>query len=246
MHQINDVGEIISIIVPFLNEETRIVRQLTTWYSWRDQRQVELLFVDGGSEDSGAEILQNAGFFVLQSAPGRAVQMNTGAAQAKGQIFWFLHMDTQIDHFAAIIHYLLLQLNDKSKTDFWGFCRIKIDSESTVWHKARMLQLIGFMINTRTKFTGIATGDQGQFFSASLFASLGQYPVQPLLEDVELAHRARRRVRPLIIPFTLITSGRRWLKQGIWRTIFLMWKIRFNYWRGVSPNILAKAYNQVR
>jgi hypothetical protein len=98
------------------------------------------------------------------------------------------------------------------------------------------------MINLRSRVSGIATGDQALFMTREAFEQVGRFPEQPLMEDVELTKRLLRRGRPLCLRARVTTSGRRWEKRGVWRTIFLMWRLRFAYWRGAAPQDLAKEY----
>ena len=92
------------------------------------------------------------------------------------------------------------------------------------------------MMNARSRLTGIATGDQGIFVERALFDAIGGYPEQPLMEDIELSRRLKRAAgAPLCLRQRIVTSGRRWERDGTWRTIFAMWRLRFAYWRGADP-----------
>jgi class 3 adenylate cyclase len=102
--------------------------------------------------------------------------------------------------------------------------------------------LIGALVNLRSRLSGIATGDQAIFVEAALFRRLGGYAEQPLMEDVELSRRLRAIARPACLRERVLTSGRRWEARGVWRTILLMWRLRWRYWRGDSPEALARAY----
>jgi hypothetical protein len=97
-------------------------------------------------------------------------------------------------------------------------------------------------MNLRSRATGLATGDQAIFVTRARFERLGGYAPQPLMEDIELTRRLRRTGRPTCLRPPVITSGRRWESRGVWRTIFLMWRLRWRYWRGESPARLAEAY----
>ena len=99
------------------------------------------------------------------------------------------------------------------------------------------------MINWRSRLSGIATGDQAIFISQSLFKQIGGYPNQALMEDVELCKQLKVIAKPACLKSKVITSARRWQQHGTWRTIILMWHLRFDYWRGVSAdNIKARYY----
>jgi class 3 adenylate cyclase len=105
-----------------------------------------------------------------------------------------------------------------------------------------MLRVVGRLMNLRSRLTGIATGDQAMFVTRSAFDAVGGFPDQPLMEDIELSKRLLKRSRPVCIARQVTTSGRRWETRGVWRTILLMWKLRWDYWRGVSAQRLAEAY----
>lgn len=105
-----------------------------------------------------------------------------------------------------------------------------------------MLRVVGHMMNLRSRWTGIATGDQAMFMTRMVFDSVGGFPDQALMEDIELSKRLLSWSRPACIHHCVSTSGRRWETRGVWRTIFLMWRLRWGYWRGVPVGLLARAY----
>ncbi len=105
-----------------------------------------------------------------------------------------------------------------------------------------MLRVVGTLMNLRSRCTGIATGDQAIFVSRAAFDRVGGFPVQPLMEDIEISRRLKRLGRPACLRACVQTSGRRWEQRGVWRTIVLMWQLRWRYWRGESPARLAEAY----
>src|SRR5262249_39690224 len=108
---------------------------------------------------------------------------------------------------------------------------------------SRWLPTIAFMMNARSRLTGIATGDQGIFVERSLFDRIGGYPDQPLMEDIELARMLKRVAgMPACIRSRVTTSGRRWERRGVWRTIVSMWRWRLAYWCGADPARLASRY----
>jgi GT2 family glycosyltransferase len=97
-------------------------------------------------------------------------------------------------------------------------------------------------MNWRSRLTGIATGDQTFFMTRDLFEKVGGFPEQPLMEDIEMSKRLKRLSPPLCLSERVETSGRRWDKKGVWKTIFLMWRLRWAYWRGVPANELSRLY----
>lgn len=97
-------------------------------------------------------------------------------------------------------------------------------------------------MNLRSRLTGIATGDQGIFVRRSVFDTQGGYRDMPLMEDIELCRGLKRVSRPFCVASPVITDSRRWEQNGAWRTIWLMWRLRWRYWRGADPGELARAY----
>lgn len=220
----------LSIIVPFVNEAEQLSRLLNNTQPTL-QRGYEWLFVDGGSDDQGPETLRHAGFRVISSVRGRARQMNAGASAAKGEVLLFLHVDTQLP---TALPDLNLALQGSNKV--WGRFNVRILGHS------RWLIPIAWLMNWRSRLTGIVTGDMALFVSRDAFSQVGGFPEQPLMEDIELSKRLRRLSRPLCLRQRVTTSGRRWDQRGTWRTVLLMWRLRWLYWRGVSPETLARLY----
>lgn len=107
-----------------------------------------------------------------------------------------------------------------------------------------MLPVVARMMNLRSRLTGIATGDQAIFVRREDFFAVGGFPVQPLMEDIELSRRLKARSAPVCLAQRVATSGRRWEANGVWRTIFLMWSLRLRYWLGAPAATLAKVYHR--
>ncbi|WP_444886919.1 TIGR04283 family arsenosugar biosynthesis glycosyltransferase [Microbulbifer sp. JMSA008] len=220
-----------SVIVPLLNEREQLpnlvaqLRELVAYSS------CEIILVDGGSSDGSAEIAAAAGLRVIQSQRGRALQMNAGASVACGSWLLFLHADTRLPQGA-----LSAIASASVRGAQWGRFNIRISGDS-LW-----FPLISTMVNWRSRLSGIATGDQVIFIRRSLFNEVGGYARQPLMEDIELSRQLLKIARPHCLRQRVTTSGRRWQKFGIWRTVLLMWRLRFDYWRGVPAECLAKRY----
>lgn len=220
----------LSVVMPALNEAAGIEQTLQRLAPCRAQG-VELIVVDGGSHDGTAERAAAGADRVLAGPRGRARQMNAGAAVAQGQVLLFLHADTQLPpHAEALVIQAL------SAGRLWGRFDVRIEGLSP------MLRVVAAMMNLRSRLSGIATGDQAIFVRADVFRQLGGYADQPLMEDIELSRRLRAVSRPACLRQPVVTSGRRWQTHGVWRTIFLMWRLRWRYWRGESPESLAQAY----
>lgn len=220
----------LSIIVPSLNEGEQALACLKHLAPLRAAGH-ELILVDGGSRALDREQLQPWVDQLLVSDPGRARQMNRGARAARGDLFWFLHADTRLE--AGMAEAMLAAL---SNAPGWGRFDVRLDGRQP------LLRLVERMMNWRSRWSGIATGDQGLFIHRQLFQQVGGYPDQALMEDVEISARLKRIIPPHCLRQRLLTSSRRWERQGVVRTIVLMWGLRLAYWLGVSPSRLARYY----
>jgi rSAM/selenodomain-associated transferase 2 len=221
---------LLSIVVPVLNEEAALPALCTHLLAFAQQGH-EVLLVDGGSSDATVALARAAGLCVVHSPRGRALQMNAGAAQSSGEALLFLHADTRLPANACA-----LVLDALKSGLIWGRFDVQIDGTSP------MLRVVGAMMNLRSRCTSIATGDQAMFMTRKAFLAVGGFPAQPLMEDIEMSKRLLRRSRPACLHARALTSGRRWETRGVWRTIVLMWQLRWAYWRGTSASVLAQRY----
>ncbi|MBL8522141.1 MAG: TIGR04283 family arsenosugar biosynthesis glycosyltransferase [Betaproteobacteria bacterium] len=222
----------LSIIIPALNEAANIAATLAPLQPMR-ARGVEVIVVDGGSSDATRSIAAPLADSIVDSPRGRATQMNAGARAAIGDTFLFLHADSLLP---ANADELIGEALSRPRKN-WGRFDVVIDGGHF------MFPIIAWFMNHRSCLTGIATGDQGIFVKRETFEKLGGFPEQPLMEDVELSDRLRRESGPACVSAAKIhTSGRRWEKHGVWRTIFLMWRLRWNYHRGASAESIHRAY----
>lgn len=225
----------LAIVIPTLNESHGIATTLARLAPLRE-RGAEVIVVDGGSSDDTCAIAAPLADRVITAAKGRASQMNAGAAVARHEVLLFLHADTQLP---AGADSLVLQVLKNGRCR-WGRFDVDIDGSP------RILRILAAMMNWRSRLTGIATGDQAIFVTRSAFEAAGRFPEIPLMEDVALSSRLRSFSPPACIPVKAVTSGRRWEKHGVWRTIGLMWWLRLRYWLGMSPHKLAKEYAEYR
>lgn len=218
------------IVVPVLNESASLNDQLSRLRVLREQG-AEVLLVDGGSVDSTRDIIRAEGFSLLESERGRAIQMNAGARAMQSDILIFLHADTRLppDSLLKVEQHL-------SQGRQWGRFDVRIVGSSS-W-----LAVIAFFMNIRSRLTGIATGDQTFFMTREAFDAVGGFPIQPLMEDIEMSKRLKRLSAPVCLHDRVETSGRRWEQHGVWTTILLMWRLRWAYWRGTPANTLARLY----
>lgn len=220
----------LSIIMPVYNEAEGIVATLQALAPLR-ARGVQLLVVDGGSQDATVALATPWADAVLAGPRGRARQMNAGAQQARGDALLFLHADTLLPEQADALVLAALQAGPG-----WGRFDVRISGRP--W----MLRVVARLMNLRSRWTGVATGDQALFVSRRLFDQVGGFPDQPLMEDIELSCRLRAIQPPVCLRPPVLTSGRRWEARGVWRTIWLMWCLRWRYWRGEPAESLARAY----
>jgi rSAM/selenodomain-associated transferase 2 len=221
----------LSIIIPVLNEAQRLPHALECLASVRE-RGVEVIIVDGGSEDETLAAAVRVGGRLVNSSRGRARQMNAGARIATGEILLFLHVDTALPENADLL--IEAALCDRRRV--WG--RFDVHIQGRPW----MLKVIAALMNWRSRMSEIATGDQAIFVARGAFGSVGGFPDQPLMEDIELCKRLRSLSPPACLRARAVTSGRRWESCGVWRTIILMWRLRWAYWRGVPASVLAQVY----
>ncbi len=144
----------------------------------------------------------------------------------------FLHADTILPAEADLLISDALASGDHH----WGRFDVTLDKDKFIY------RVISSAMNLRSAFSGIATGDQAIFVRKKLFEDVGLFDRIPLMEDVALSKKLLRHTRPYCLKQTVKTSSRRWESEGIWRTIFLMWRLRFLYFLGVRPEKLVEHY----
>ena len=253
----------ISVIMPVLNEEQMLGKTLPRAVSLSLD---EVIVVDGSSRDRTRDIVaslqvrssgceaRGPGVFselgprtsnleprtsaltLLTTLPGRACQMNAGAAISHGDVLVFLHADTQ------------LPLNARGQIEqalvnpaFVGG-RFDVQFEpQTGWGL-----VISRMMNWRSRWSGIATGDQAIFVRRECFERLGGFSDVPIMEDIDFTRRLKRAGRMAALRSPVVTSYRRWEQCGPLKTIALMWLLRALYWLGISPHALTRMYVHVR
>ncbi|TRZ92513.1 MAG: glycosyltransferase [Rhodocyclaceae bacterium] len=220
----------LSIIMPVLDEAPQIVERLVRLQTLRATG-VELIVADGGSNDGTAQLAGALADRVLVAPPGRAAQMNAGAAASQGRVLLFLHADTTLPETALTA--VLTAIGDGAS---WGRFDVRIDSRHP------LLRLVERMMNWRSRLTGIATGDQAIFVRREVFERVGAYPDLPLMEDIALSAALKRLTPPACLRNTVLTSARRWQERGVLPTILLMWRLRAAFYFGTDPQHLARRY----
>src|SRR3990172_7929510 len=220
----------ISIIIPVLNEAVIVREALLSLRALRAEGH-ELILVDGGSTDATCALAAPLVDRLLASAPGRARQMNAGAAVARHPLLVFLHVDTRIPFdLPAILHEAI------GSEPGWGRFDVRLSGSHP------FLRVVESLMNLRSRLTGIATGDQAIFCTRDLFLRVGGFPEIALMEDIAISTLLRRLSAPLCLRWQVIASSRRWEERGILRTVLKMWGLRLLYFLGVSPAALARLY----
>ena len=230
----------IAVIIPTLNEERALPRTLL---ALRQLRFDECVLVDGGSRDQTVSIAQNQlhGLSqqpakIMTSEQGRAKQMNAGVEETRSDVLLFLHADTILPpETRNEIHRVL-----EDPRYVGGRFDVRFeDDRGWAW-------LISRLMNWRSRWSGVATGDQAIFVRRAAFDNLGGFADIPLMEDVELTQRLKRAGSVAALRTKVTTSFRRWEQQGAFRTILQMWLLRFLYWIGIHPKTLHQLYVAIR
>jgi rSAM/selenodomain-associated transferase 2 len=219
----------LTIVLPVLNEAAIIVAALQALAPLR-RRGAEIIVADGYSRDGTAQLAKPFADRVITVPRGRGAPMNAGAALGTGDALLFLHADTALPANADRL------IDAALARRAWGRFDLRIAGSHP------LLAVIARMINLRSRLTGIATGDQAIFVTREAFAAVGGFPDLPLMEDIAISRRLKRLCRPYCIGTPAVTSGRRWERNGVVRTILLMWRLRLSYYLGVEPALLARLY----
>jgi rSAM/selenodomain-associated transferase 2 len=225
----------LSVVVPALREGSRIGRGLALLAPLR-ARGCEVIVVDGGSGDGTLETAAPLADQVLVAGPGRALQMNAGAARARGDVLLFLHADCELPPDADRL--VVQGLADSRRA--WGRFDVRLSGAHP------LLRTVERAMNLRSRLTGICTGDQGIFVRREAFRRIGGFPPIPLMEDIALSRTLKRVGPPLCLAAPILASSRRWERDGVLRTVLLMWRLRLLYFLGADPARLASVYEQRR
>lgn len=219
----------LSVIIPVLNDALALQRLCAALKPVKNA-QWEIIVVDGGSADDSVSVASEFAHRVLSSAAGRARQMQAGANAAKGDVLWFVHADSSIS--LNLLSEMLLH----AKHHRWGRCDVQLDGVHP------MFRIIEWLMNSRSRITGICTGDQGIFIRRDVLVNIGGFADIPLMEDIDISKRLKKIASPFVLRAKLGASSRRWREHGIARTILLMWYIRLRFFLGASPESLHSVY----
>lgn len=223
----------LSIIIPTLNEAEIIKKTLLGLQDLRSSGH-EVIVVDGGSDDDTRPIARPLVDRLISSGKGRAIQMNTGARDANGDVLLFLHADTCLPPQADQIINKGLQASNR----VWGRFNVRLSGSHFI------LRIIERMMNIRSRLTGIATGDQAIFVRRDVFRHVGGFTESGLMEDIAISKKLLRHAgSPLCLHQNILTSSRRWEQHGMIKTILLMWRLRLAFFFGRDTDKLASLYN---
>jgi len=223
----------VSLIIPVLNEAENISKIIQHVRELDAGGAVEIIVVDGDAEGSTINAIKDEGLRTVVSVKGRARQMNRGAALATGDILLFLHADTYLPSNAFAL--VQAAMNDKSFVG--GAFDLGFNT------RRRIFKITEAYVFFRTRLTKIPFGDQAIFIRRDIFEKIGGYRELPIMEDVDLMKRIRKRGdRICIIPEKVRTSPRRYEQEGIIYTMIRNWMLQLQYALGVSPERLVRWY----
>lgn len=219
----------ISVIIPALNEAQQLAAAVQSALAGDN---IEVIVADGGSTDGTGKTALHLGVRLIETAPGRARQMNAGAAVAAGEILLFLHADTRLPvGFARSVRQALARPGAAG-----GAFSLRIDAPG------RLIRWIEAGANRRSQRLGLPYGDQGIFLSADVFRALGGVPDLPIMEDFVLVRRLGRLGKVVVLDDRILTSGRRWQRRGALKTTIINQLMVAGFYLGMTPDRLARLY----
>jgi rSAM/selenodomain-associated transferase 2 len=223
----------ISVVIPVLNEGENINRLIGHLRALPSDGEPEIVVVDGDPGKSTITAIEHGRVVTVTAGPGRASQMNAGAALASGDVVLFLHADTFLPWNAFE---LIADAMEDPRYAAGAF-------DLGILTDRKIFKVTEWYVALRTRLTHIPFGDQGIFVRKKYFTQIGGYRDIPIMEDVELMSRIRKRGDAVrFIPAKVMTSPRRWEREGILRATFRNWMLQILYIAGVPPERLARWY----
>ena len=223
----------LSVIIPTFNEAHSINRTLDAIAGLRGH--VEVIVVDGGSVDETVETVRRRGVKIITAERGRGTQMHAGACVAQGEVFWFLHADTNPSPDA--VERIIETLHDPEVVA--GNFAVHFDGELRA---ARFLT----WLYPQLRKLGLCYGDSAIFVRDEAYRRVGGFKPFPIFEDLDLVRRLRKRGGMAHLPATVITSSRRFEGRSFAFTFARWASLQVLYWLGVHPRRLGRLYAPIR
>ena len=224
---------LISIVIPVLHEAGTINAAIDRLRGLQQENSLEIIVVDGDPAGSTLQAIKDDVVVAVASEPGRARQMNLGAEQARGEILLFLHVDTLLPQQALTA--IAGALADTRYVA--GAFTLAFNTKRSIF------RITEKYVALRTRLTRVPFGDQAIFMRKAYFQSIGGYREMPLMEDVELMRRIRKRGDAVVLlPEKVLTSPRRYEQEGILYCTFRNWTLQICYLAGVPTEKLVKWY----
>jgi rSAM/selenodomain-associated transferase 2 len=224
----------ISIIIPTFNEADQIKTTIAQLMRISEGQNFEIIVSDGGSTDNTVALAKHAGATVVSSPrKGRAAQMNTGATLAKGEILYFLHADT------IPPEGYLTDITEAVAKGYPAGC-YTLSFDYPHWFLKANCWFTQFDVNA------FRFGDQSLFVSKTAFEQLGGFCEQHIvMEDQELIKRLRKYVRFKVVKKPVVTSARKYIENGVYKTQGIFFIIYFLYVAGFSQERLVRTYKKL-
>ena len=224
-----------SIVIPVLDEADRIKTLISHLRKQSSENFYEIIVVDGDPQGTTVKVIDDRKVICIKASQGRARQMNAGAAIAGGEVLIFLHADTLLPPKALNKISRVLE-NEKY---VGGAFNLGIDSDRL------LLRYIAARASLRSRINRIPYGDQAIFIRKSYFDKIGRFKEIPLMEDVDLMRRIKKRGDKIyIFSDQVMTSPRRWEKEGVIYTTIRNKILVGLYYLGVGPEKLVKYYKR--
>jgi rSAM/selenodomain-associated transferase 2 len=222
-----------SIIIPVFHEGERINEAIEYLNHLNSGQDIEIIVVDGTQEKDTLKVIRNNHIIKISHQIGRAKQMNAGASVARGDVLIFLHADTEL----PIHAFQKIQSLTERREYVGGAFDLGIKSDKFIF------KVIGTLSSLRSRLNRIPFGDQAIFIHREYFNQIGGYKEIPLMEDVELMKRLKKSGDKIFIFYDrVMTSPRRWEKEGVIYCTLRNWTLQGLYFLGVSPHKLAIFY----
>ena len=227
----------ISVVIPTLNAERKLTSTLAALVPAVVEGIVrEAIVVDGGSTDETCAIAEAAGTHLIEAPRGRGSQLDVGARTARGDWLLFLHADTVLDPgWAEEAQGFIKRVQTGRRDEAAAAFRFALDDDGA------MPRFIERLVAWRCRLFGLPYGDQGLLISRRLYRRLGGFRPLPLMEDVDLVRRLKRR-ELVMLQSRAVTSGERYRREGYLARSMRNLGCMLLYYLRVPPRVLARIY----